>query len=505
MHRIISASKDTYITNKIIGNKFRATDANLGQAGSLDLFKLYAESLSGSDTTPIENSRLLIKFDLESIITMHNDKKIDVGDASFKAELRLHDIYGGQTTPKNFHIICFPLAKNFTEGVGRDVVNYSDLDATNWITASFQNSEIIDWGLPGAMNSGSLGDTDIDVIVSGTIQGQSSPINLAPVQYFETGEEDLNVDVTSFVSASVKNLIDNHGFLIAFSGSYEKDNYTYFVKRFASRNTTNEAIRPKLVIKFDDTIKDNHQNFEFDITGSLFLNNFHRGGLSNIKSGLSATDVEGENCMILKIQTGSFSKQFDVSQAERGDGRLTGIYSSSFAISSFESTLYDHVLASGSIIFDEIWSNSDETITYLSSSLKISKNNISAINFRENRYLVTMTNLKQRYRQDEVSRLRVYVENSDRDIVFSKKPIEKPSEIFQNMYYRVRDWGSGNIIIPFDTTNNSTNLSFDDIGMYFDFYMSSLPRGRLYVFDYLIKQNDFDIIIKDAASKFIIE
>jgi len=130
MHRIISASKDTYITNKIIGNKFRATDANLGQAGSLDLFKLYAESLSGSDTTPIENSRLLIKFDLESIITMHNDKKIDVGDASFKAELRLHDIYGGQTTPKNFHIICFPLAKNFTEGVGRDVVNYSDLDAT---------------------------------------------------------------------------------------------------------------------------------------------------------------------------------------------------------------------------------------------------------------------------------------------------------------------------------------------------------------------------------------
>ena len=48
MYRILSASKDTYITNKIINNKFRATDANTGQAGTLDLFKLYAESTSGS-------------------------------------------------------------------------------------------------------------------------------------------------------------------------------------------------------------------------------------------------------------------------------------------------------------------------------------------------------------------------------------------------------------------------------------------------------------------------
>ena len=52
MYRIISASKDTYITNKIVNNKFRATDANLGQAGTLDLFKLYAENISGSDKTP---------------------------------------------------------------------------------------------------------------------------------------------------------------------------------------------------------------------------------------------------------------------------------------------------------------------------------------------------------------------------------------------------------------------------------------------------------------------
>ena len=41
--------------------------------------------------------------------------------------------------------------------------------------------------------------------------------------------------------------------------------------------------------------------------------------------------------------------------------------------------------------------------------------------------------------------------------------------------------------------------------MYFDFYMSSIPKGRTYVFDFKIKENNFDIVITDLASKFIIE
>ena len=57
MYRILTASKDTYVTNKIINNSFRATDANVGQAGTLDLFKLYAESTTGSNATPTELSR----------------------------------------------------------------------------------------------------------------------------------------------------------------------------------------------------------------------------------------------------------------------------------------------------------------------------------------------------------------------------------------------------------------------------------------------------------------
>ncbi len=44
MFYILTASADTYITNKIINNNYRATDANVGMAATLDLFKLYDES-----------------------------------------------------------------------------------------------------------------------------------------------------------------------------------------------------------------------------------------------------------------------------------------------------------------------------------------------------------------------------------------------------------------------------------------------------------------------------
>ena len=63
MYLTLTASSDAYITNKILNNNFRVTDANTGHASTLDLFKLYAESTSGSDDSPTELSRILVKFD----------------------------------------------------------------------------------------------------------------------------------------------------------------------------------------------------------------------------------------------------------------------------------------------------------------------------------------------------------------------------------------------------------------------------------------------------------
>lgn len=507
MYRVLSASKDTYITNKIINNSYRATDANVGQAGTLDLFKLHAESSSGSNTTPTEISRILLKFDLSPVNSMQQRGLIDINDSSFVCKLKLHDVYGGQTTPDKFRAIVFPLSKSFDEGIGFDVSLYQDLDACNFITASYQNGVYDAWNYQGARASGSLGSTDIDVITSGTLAGPagSSTVSLSPDQYFETGEEDLEIDITKIVSGTISGQIPDEGFVVALSGSHEKDDKTYFVKRFASRNSANTSIRPKIIVKYDDSLHDNHEDFIFDRTGSLYLNNYDYNGLANIISDAAGSTLTDENCMILKITTGSFKKTFNVSQALRGTNRITGLYSASFAVSSYESELRSHVLSTGSITFEEIWSNSAETVTYLSSSFIISANKRTSFsNFHQN-LLVTVTNLRESYKTGDIIKLRVFSENRDRDVSFKKLPIEKKSQLYHKMFYRVRDFKSGDTIIDFDTSDNSTRLSTDSEGMYFEFYVESLPKGRTYVFDFLIKKDGFDTIITDAASKFRVE
>ena len=72
MYLVLTASSDTYITDKIIDNSFRAEDSNVGRAGTIDIFKLYNESTWVSGSTKVtgsvtEISRGLLKFDFDSV------------------------------------------------------------------------------------------------------------------------------------------------------------------------------------------------------------------------------------------------------------------------------------------------------------------------------------------------------------------------------------------------------------------------------------------------------
>ena len=192
MYRILTASKDAYITNKIINNNFRSTDANVGKAGTLDLFKLYGESTSGSDVTPVELSRLLVKFDIDPLRRL-TGSTLDITHASFKCTLKMSDVYGGQTTPSNFKVIVFPLSKSFDEGTGRDVVSYADIGACNFITASISGDTAVEWEMSGANREGLIDSTDIDIISSGS--AGSGIVNLFKTQLFEQGTEDLEIDI----------------------------------------------------------------------------------------------------------------------------------------------------------------------------------------------------------------------------------------------------------------------------------------------------------------------
>ena len=276
MFYILTASADTYITDKIIDNSFRAEDTNVGRAGTLDLFKLYNESVYTSGSTRItssvnELSRLLVKFNYDTLSILASSS-LDFTHSSFKATLELMEVETGAPVPRNFWVVAHPLAQIFDEGSGRDVNRFLDVDAANFLTASYSSTGTpVLWNTSGSGKAGPMGGSGIDYITTGTLG--SSIVDFGASQYFADGPGKLSLDVTNVVSSSLANNLTNCGFRISFSGSYETDSKTRFAKRFASRHVRNKILAPRILVTWNDVIKDSHRSFVFNDSASLFLKN----------------------------------------------------------------------------------------------------------------------------------------------------------------------------------------------------------------------------------------
>ncbi len=513
----ITSSADTYITNKIIDGAFWATDANVGRASTIDIFKLYNESTVSGTATPTEISRGLIKFPLDAISSL-TGPILNMTHSSFEVILEMTDVSLGQPVPTNFHIIAFPLSQSFDEGVGKDVASFGDLDETNFVTASYSNGVNNLWILSGANSQGLLGSSDIDIIGSGNLKdGASATSLLTSVQTFTNGTENLALNVTRIVSATVAGLIPNFGFRLSLSGTEETDTKTRFVKRFASRHVNNPYIRPRLLVSFDDTIFDHHNSFFFDSTGSLFLKSFVRGAPSNIVSGSGLTQITGTNSLILTLTSGAFSTSVTASQHTSPGPlastmtALTGVYSATFALASNNTsvvtasdTVANFVAASGSMLFAEYWSSTDGTIGFFTGSVLVKRADMNAYTAIPRNPVCVLSSFRNRYQRTDTPRIRVIVFDANSTPTPTKFHIPRQGLIVSEMYYQVRDADMNVIVLPFKTTNNGTRLSYDSQGMYFDFVMSSLTSGRPYQFEFLIKEDGSQIITTDKNSRFTV-
>lgn len=481
MYKILKADKDTYITNRVIDGQ-RKVNANVGEAGSLDLYKIFGQTFSGSIPN-VELSRLLIHFDLTEIQNLTTAGKIDVTNSSFFAKLVLFDVYGGQTTPENYRVVIDPLSASFHEGRGKDVSLYSDLD-----TANFLSSSTIPW-ISGGCSFSSSSACDF-------LTGFSSAQDFL-------FDENLSIDVTAILSATLTRQIPDEGFRIAFDQTLENDAFTYFVKRFASRHAYDPNKHPQLIIGFDDSIQDDTQRLSFDDTGVLFLYNHHAGALANLVS--SSVAITGSNSLILRLETeisgGFASYNFGAGQ----HGQTIGIYSSSVNISSNDAVITQKLLQSSSISFIPIWSSLDGTIAYLTGS-RISiwpaaaSNNISS----NNHFTVTTINLKNSHRNDEKVTVRTNIfDTNDPKIIAKRLPIILPSLVIRDVHYAVRDVADNLYRIDFDTVKNSTRLSSDVDGMYFRLDMTNLLPNKSYVIDILITSDD-DNLYQNVSPVFTI-
>jgi hypothetical protein len=507
MYKVLKADKDTYITNRFIktaGSGSFRTGSNVGSAGTLDLFKLYGVTLAPGSADPnLELSRLLIHFDLQPLKDLITQGKLNSNKSNFNCTLKLFDVYGGQTTPANFDVFLFPLSKSFDEGLGRDVVYYSDFDAANFISSSLSDGA---WLVSGCGFGGGA-EQSCDYITASTILGNT---NLAASQHFATGEEDLNINVTTIVSATLAGILPDSGFRLSLGSQQESDRYSYFVKRFSSRTAYDTSKHPHLIIKYDDSVQDDSQILKFNSNSSIFLRNYEFGEPSNILSGSSLTAITGSNSLLLRLVSqrsdgsGSYSLYFTGSQHSDGLNFITGLYSASFTIPSTDVILKDELIKSGSVIFTPIWTSLDKSVAYFTGSNVTAyppERSNKAIDFKN--YVVSTSGLQTLHRSDENVLVRVNIfDHTSPYIKLTKRPIELPGIVTRKAYYQVRDITTNETVIPFDKTYNSSRLSSDYDGMYFNLDISNLVVERSYVIDIMLNVGGTQKIFKSVSNVF---
>lgn len=445
----IPPSQDTFITNfRKLG--IPQTASNFGASEILNCFVIAPVSTSAGVASG-SLARILMKFDLSEFVALTASHQ---APSSMTYRLRLKNAPHDQTLPSSFDMEIFPLARNWDEGRGMDNDGFSDLGFANWSQARSN----LPWSSPG-----------------GDYLSVSSSII-----HFDVGDEDILADVTPIVNEWLSGTITNNGFMVRMSSSFESGSSDLFVKMFHSRQTHFLDRVPYLEASWDDSIKDDRNNFVFDDRGSLYLYNRIRGQLTDISAvgtGTLSVRVVDASGTVLQL-TGSHVG-------------LTGIYSASFTLPTGS--------YSGSV-FNDIWysgSRSFVTGTFYPSDA------FAQLSQGQNVFFVNVTNLKSQYGQTEFPKLKLYVRNRDYAPAVVLTASSGPTgTVVTKAYYRVDNDRTDEVVVPFGTGSvETTRLSYDQDGNYFKFHMRSLPPRNVYRILFLFDVNGERQII-DQGFKF---
>ena len=474
MIKILTSSGDTYITNKIVDGSF-SVSGNVGRAGTLDLFKLYDESVpTGSN----EISRILLNFDLSPISNL--SATLDPGDPTFKSYLQLRSLSLGQAVPSKFTVSVFPLSSSFQEGMGRDIVSFADVDAANWLSSS--NGTL--WNVTGCGLGADL-SSQSDYMTSDTAGGITS---FECTQFFEAGNEDLSVDVTRIVSASLTGRLNFKGFRVAFSGSNETDTVTRFAKRFGSGNAREFSIRPKLIVQCNDSRVDNRSSSFTDVDNRLYYYSSNRGFTAPF-SELNGNPVTGSGCIILTLSTSSLSLAFTGSEVTTTSGtRVPGVYFVSFFVSASNNvtgsqTVDNFLTASGSIKFNETLKTKVGNRTLRTGTVTVRKPDWNTTTFGEPQLVVSTTCTSHTFKVGQQSRVTARFFDRNEESRASKFPLQAAQVEYYNPRIRLRDATTGELL--FDYCDGS-KMSIDSNGSYFELPTDGMKVGGSYSIEYEI-------------------
>ena len=463
------ATKDNTITNAYKANlTTRGVSGNMGQSDILEIFHIYGQASSASS----EDCRVLIQFNT-SVVDADRTSGVIPASGSVDFYLTMYDAEHSQTTPKDFTLLVSAISQSWDEGLGLDMENYSDLDASNWLSAS-AGTRWVDYAATELTGGSYITGSD------------SAPIEYLFSQYFDSGFENLEVNVSHLVEGWISGDLTNNGFGVRLTGSDESATDSYYTKMFFARGSQFFHKRPVLEARWDNSKKDNRGDFYLssslmpasDNLMKLYLYNVVRGQLTDIPAvGTADMSVSIHSGTLLNTAPSGSKIGLSIGGGTVASGDInttaswveTGIYSCSFAYTSSAITTIFDVWHSGAI---EYHTGSGITvITYDSSDY----------NF-DQKYVSKITNLRSTYSTGETARFRLFTRKKDwNPTIYTVATTNIDTSIIEDSYYKILRVSDNFEVIPFGTGSlDYTRLSYDASGSYFDLSMALLDTDTVY-------------------------
>ena len=199
----------------------------------------------------IQHSILLLAFDIEGFKNKYIHKignSFQVANSvfnntnNFKAYIKLFDVGSASTRPKDYSLKLSVLSKDFDEGIGSDIYNFSDKGFANFSKLSTSNS----WA-----NNAIISQNDCTVGHYLVFDNTNS---------FSKGNEDCIFDITSYFNQLLNSSQTDNVFAVCFDFDYLFDEYTYFVKRFGSVQINDKINKPRIEVHIDENKIENVTN-----------------------------------------------------------------------------------------------------------------------------------------------------------------------------------------------------------------------------------------------------
>ena len=467
------ADKDNTITNAYgIDLRTRATSSNMGAADILEVFSIYGQQTTSS----VELSRVLVQFPISDISSDRTSGDIPVS-GSVRFFLRMFNARHSEQLPKEFTVNVLAVSQSWQEGSGLDMEAYKDktkdeIEGSNWMNRLKSTT----WEKVGG-----------DYHSSSYISGSTMPNYTFT---FNSGGEDLLVDVTMAVEEWIAGTQDNYGFGVFLTSSFEgsashagavdsgellhnPDGQTksFYTKRFFSRSSEFFFKKPAVEARWDSRVRDDRGNFyassslapAADNLNNLYFYNYIRGRLVDIPN----TETLTVNVYASEDDAPTGSVLTSVTAAKSS----TGLYRAEISVASTASILHD------------VWSGSVGG-EYKTGSLAIkSFHSASLLSDDYTQFVTKITNLKHKYTKNEKARFRVFTRPRNfNPTIYSVASTDIQGSTIPSASYEVIRMVDEKTIVNNSTGSSTlhTYLSYDNSGSYFDLDMSLLEPGYMY-------------------------